>query len=222
MSHECRVAGCPGTATSGFSPYCRAHKAALRRHGHPEQSGVTAGELRPYLLRVRRRIERNHNSPVWTQLEANWLAVSEHARAVLCAFERGTAGPGYERSAAFEIDKISSAAKPRQVVEVVLAVFLMQGLDPRRFRSDAAFRFQLARRVRALADVHAATMYDHGKGGVRRIYRELAPRAVAVLGQWLAEMSAGAGIRIAALELDDERKQQEQRRTFAAALGELK
>jgi superfamily I DNA/RNA helicase len=55
----------------------------------------------------------------------------------------------------------------------VLAMCMMEELDRRRFRSDPGFRFQLVRRVRALADVSAGQKYDHRSGKVRRVYREL-------------------------------------------------
>ena len=74
---------------------------------------------------------------------------------------------------------------------MVLAVYVMQELDPRRFRSDPGFRFQLVRRVRALADVNAGQRWDDKAEKVRRVYRELTPRAVATMGQWLAEALAG-------------------------------
>jgi hypothetical protein len=44
-----------------------------------------------------------------------------------------------------------------------------KGKDPRRFRSDTAYRFQLVRRTRALADVNAGLRYDHRSNKVRRV-----------------------------------------------------
>ena len=65
------------------------------------------------------------------------------------------------RKAAEEVLKVAEVATPRDVIETVLAVFVMQELDPRRFRSDPGFRFQLVRRMRALADVSAGQRWDH-------------------------------------------------------------
>lgn len=221
MNKVCRVPGCSAPAASGYSPFCRGHKAALRRHGDASQKGITAAELRSYLQRVQKRIEKNRDNPLWGMLEANWRAVVGHASGILAAYERGVPGAGYERTAAFEVQKLDSAASPHQVVEVVLAMFVMQSLDPHRFRSDKAFRFQLARRARALADVHAGTTYDHQKGTVRRVYRELSPRAMEVLGLWLAEALGGAGLRVGQLDLDDMAKRDEERRGLRQALDDL-
>jgi len=94
----------------------------------------------------------------------------------------------YVRKAADEVLKIAAVA-----IETVLAMSMMEELDRRRFCSDPGFRFQLVRRARLHADVSAGQRYDHRSGKVRRVYRELTPRAVATIGQWLADMIGGAG-----------------------------
>jgi hypothetical protein len=76
--------------------------------------------------------------------------------------------------------------------------------------------------VRALADVSAGRRYDHRSGKVRRVYRELTPRAVATIGQWLADMIGGAGIQLARLEVRDVEKAKQERQELRAALEELK
>ena len=186
------------------------------------QEAISKAELKSYLKRVRQRIEKNPDSPAWAQLEARWLAVVEHAKGVVAAFHSGKAGARYVRKAAEEVLKVGEAATPRDVVETVLAVFVMQELDPRRFRSDPGFRFQLVRRVRALADVSAGQRYDHRSGKVRRVYRDLTPRAVATIGRWLADMIGGVGIQLARLEVRDMEKSQRDRQELRTALAELK
>jgi hypothetical protein len=57
-----------------------------------------------------------------------------------------------------------------EMAEVVLAMFLMLDQDRRRFRSDRAFLFQLARRVRSLSDVNAGERFDYNTAKVRRAY----------------------------------------------------
>jgi hypothetical protein len=178
--------------------------------------------LKTYLKRVRQRIAKNPDSAAWGQLEARWLAVVEHAKSVIAAFHSGKAGVRYVRKAAEEVIKVGEAATPRDVVETVLAVFVMQELDPRRFRSDPGFRFQLVRRLRALADVNAGQRYDHRSGKVRRVYRELTPRAVATIGQWLADTFGGPGIQLARLEVRDIEKVTQERQELHSALSELK
>jgi hypothetical protein len=167
------------------------------------QEAISKAELTTYLKRVKQRIAKNPESPAWGQLGARWLAVVEHAKGVVAAFRAGKAGARYVRKAAEEVLKVAETATPRDVIEIVLAMSMMEELDGRRFRSDPGFRFQLVRRVRALADVSAGRRYDHRSGKVRRVYRELTPRAVATIGQWLADMIGGAGIHLARLEVRD-------------------
>jgi hypothetical protein len=186
------------------------------------QEAISKAELKTYLKRVRQRIAKNPESQAWGQLEARWLAVVEHAKGIVAGFQAGRAGTRYVRKAAEEVLKVAAVATPRDVVETVLAVFMMQEFDPRRFRSDPGFRFQLVRRVRALADVNAGQRYDHRSGKVRRVYRELAPRAVATIGQWLADMIGAAGVHVARLEVRDIEKAKQERQALWGALAELK
>ena len=222
MPRLCRAPGCDSPTTSRYSVYCSRHQSRLRRQGDVAQEAISKADLKTYLKRVRQRIAKNPDSAAWGQLEARWMAIVERARGVIAAFHSGKAGARYLRKAAEEVLRVAEAAPPRDLVETALAVFVMQELDPRRFRSDAGFRFQLVRRVRALADVSAGQRYDHRSGKVRRVYRELTPRAVATIGQWLADMIGGAGIQFARLELRDVEKANQDRQELRTALAELK
>jgi hypothetical protein len=168
-----------------------------------EQRGITGRDLVSSLKRVRARIEKNSENPAWERLDDRWRALVGHAQEVIARFESGRAGASYERRAAVEVVSVAQSAEARHVVEVVLAMFVLLELEPRRFADDAGFRFQLVRRVRALGDVSAGQFYDHKAGKVRRAYRELTPRAVTVIGQWLAEALGAAGVHLAGLERRD-------------------
>ena len=222
MPRLCRASGCERSTTSRFSVYCPRHQSRLRRQGDVAQEAISKADLKGYLKLVRQRIEKNRDSPAWGQLEARWLALVEHAKGIVAAFHAGKPGVRYVRKAAQEMLKVAEAAAPRTVVETVLAVYVMQELDPRRFRSDPGFRFPLVRRVRALADVSAGQRWDHKSDRVRRVYRELTPKAVATIGQWLAEALGGAGLHLARLELRDIEKDKEDRLALRSALAELK
>lgn len=222
MTRQCRVPGCGAVAASRYSHYCHNHKARLRRHGAVNQEGITSADLTPYLARVKARIEKNRESPAWGQLGGRWLTLVDHARSLIVQLGSGKAGSIYERKAAYEVVKIADAAKPREVVEVVLAMFIMQEQEPRRFRSDAAFRFQLVRRTRALADVNVGLSYDYKSDKVRRVYRELPPKVAVIIGQWLAEALGVAGVHLARLEREDEERQRKGRLELHKALEELK
>jgi hypothetical protein len=222
MPGLCRAPGCDSPTTSRYSVYCSRHQSRLRRQGDVAQEAISKADLKGYLKRVRQRIEKNPDSPAWGQLEARWLAVVDHAKGVGAAFRAGKAGARYVRKAADEVIKVAEAATPRDVIETVLAMSMMEELDRRRFRSDAGFRFQLVRLVRALADVSAGRKYDHRSGKVRRVYRELTPRAVATIGQWLADMIGGAGIHLAQLEVRDIEEAKQKQQALWSALEELK
>jgi hypothetical protein len=218
MTRLCRVSGCCSPTSSRYSIYCSTHKARFRRHGAVDQEGITKANLNPYLRLVQARIEKNLESPLWPQLNARWDALADHARSLLA--HRG-AMPRHERIAAQELQKLTDAVPPQQVIETALALFIMQELQPRRFRSDRAFRTQLVRRVRGLTDLNAGSWFDHQTGKTKRAYKELSPRAAMVLGQWLADAFGGAGLHLAMLEQTEVDKKQQEQRALHASLSQL-
>ncbi len=133
-------------------------------------------------------------------IEGEWLGMIDDARAELSRYRAGQPYMQQVRQACHEIERLAEHVKPSEVVETVLALYLMAEQDPRRFRSDDAFRFQLARRVRALTDVNRGTWYDHTSRRVKRVYRDTAPRTSDYLGQLLCEHLGPAGLYVARLE----------------------
>jgi hypothetical protein len=129
--------------------------------------------------------------------------------------------PRYERIAAQEVVKLADAVPPREIVRTTLAFFMMNELEPRRFRSDKAFRTQLVRRVRGLTDLDVGSWFDHQTGKTRRAYKELTPRAAMVMGQWLAQAFGGAGLHLARLEQTEADKKQSEQRAMHDALSRL-
>ncbi|KMO44876.1 hypothetical protein VQ03_00815 [Methylobacterium tarhaniae] len=219
-ARTCRAPGC-GARTSRYGAFCTTHRSRSRRHGHPDQESITTADLKPYLKLVRARIARNEASPLWAECEARWNAVLEHARRVLAAFQRCQAGYRPERIASQEVVKLAESVEPSKVVETTLAVFLLQEQQPRRFRSDKAFRFQLVRRLRGLTDLNAGSWYNHKTGKTHRAYRELTPRAVTAFAQWIIEALGGVALYLAGLERKQEQERQEQRRLLTEALEAL-
>lgn len=216
----CRAPGC-GARTTRYGAFCQTHRSRSRRHGHPEQEGITKADLTQYLKLVRARIERNQQSPLWAECEARWNAVLEHARRVLAAFQRGQAGYRCERIAAQEVVKLAENVAPSMVTQTTFAMFILQDYQPRRFRSDQAFRFQLVRRVRGLTELNAGSWYNHRTGKTHKAYRELPPRAVVVFGRWVADALGGVGLHLARLERQQEEARQQQANSLAGALEAL-
>ncbi len=200
MNRPCRAPGCRVAASSRFAAHCPRHKAALRRHGDAEQRSITKGMLTPYLRMAKNRIDKNSKNSAWATLEARWSALVAHAEAIVAAYEAGRPSIRHERIAAFEIIKLARNVEPRRLLEVTSALVLMRELEPHYFKSDRSFWVQLSRRVRAEANVSFGERWDHRTGRVRRMYRDLSPRAAIIVGRWLASTLGVAGLHFARLE----------------------
>ncbi len=170
---------------------------------------------------VRARIAKNAGNPTWAACDARWIAIVDHARGILGEAQRGVPGNRSERVAASAVLKLAPHVEPRAVVETVLAMYLMQDQEPRRFRSDAAFRVQLVRRVMRLSEVSADTWPDPRTGRVRRTYRDFTPQAAGVIAGWLAEALGSTGVHLVKLELRDAEQAQQERAEFHKALADL-
>ncbi|MBN9445112.1 hypothetical protein [Bosea sp. (in: a-proteobacteria)] len=220
MAGLCRAPGCGKPATR-YGHYCTTHKSRWRRHGDVAQQGVTKEALRPYVALVRARIAKNAGNPTWVACDDRWLAIVDHARGILGEAQRGVPGNRSERLAASAVLKLAPLVEPRAVVETVLAMYLMQDQERRRFRSDAAFQVQLVRRLMRLSEISADEWVDPSTGRVRRTYRDFPPAAVAIIGRWLADALGLAGLHIAKLERADVEKAQQDRADFHKALADL-
>ncbi|MGD9803445.1 MAG: hypothetical protein AB7E81_17710 [Hyphomicrobiaceae bacterium] len=221
MRYLCRASGCGRTTATRFSRYCSAHKSRQRRHGDHAQAGITAADLKPYVARVRCRMEKNQHNPAWDALDARWRAIVEHAEGVIALQLAGRPGSRDERTAAREVSKLGENIPARAVVQTVLAVVMMWEFEPRRFRSDRSFKTQLVRRVRALTDMNYGERYHHPSATVKRYYKDVSPRATAILGQWLVEALGGAGLHVARLERADLEQVESEKRALHKALSEL-
>jgi hypothetical protein len=217
----CETPGC-GLRTAGYSRFCGRHKATLRRHGAPDQRGVTKAELKPYVAMVRDRIARNPNSTAWAKMDARWATLVRHAEGILAGYQGGRASYIYTIRAAEEVIRLGKLVEPREVVVTAAAMFVMERMDPRRFRGDEAFRAQLVRRVRGLCEANATDYRDWATGKSRRTYHELGPRAALVMGQWLAETLGILGLRIASLEEQEREARMREQRDLHDELMDLK
>ncbi len=220
MSRRCSVAIC-GQVTSGFSKHCGTHKRVLRRHGHPEQQGVTVYELAPFTKAVEARRAKNPTNPTWQLLQARWEALTGHAQATVDAYATGTASISYERVTAELLIVLRDGVPADTVVDTALAMFAMEALRSGRFRSDRAFVFELARRVRGLADVNAGSKWDEKQGRMRRTYSEVPPRVLECIGASLQMAFGVAGMRLAELDKKDAEGKQAERVELRDALREM-
>jgi len=220
MSRICRAPGCAAETSSRYSPYCNTHRGRLRRQGAVDQQTVTKKELASYVRLVRARIEKNPDNPAWERLDDVWTRVVARAKDIVA--QRGGVRIRHEYIAAREVVTLGENVPPRDVVVCTLAMFVLWEMDQRRFRTDDAFRTQLARRVRRLTEANAAFYFDPVADKGKRVYRDLTPRAAKVFAGWLAEALGGAGLHLGQLELADIEKRKQDRLELRAALAELK
>jgi len=199
MRRQCNIPGCQEQA-DGYSTKCGGHKTRERRHGDARQKPVTAHELRPYVARVEKRVKTNPDSPAWAVLDARWGRIVDTCRAVLAARERGEAGNTHEWLAAAEAVKLEGIEGGRKVATVALAMAAFRLEHPHRFATARAYEFQLVRRVRGQSAVNRGVSWDHKRQQVRTVYREMPPRATALLASWLDAAYSSAGAQLAVME----------------------
>jgi hypothetical protein len=220
LNYICNAPGCSSPPSTKFGQYCRPHVARLRRHGAIGQTGITKADLKVYRHIVEARLEKNRDKPLLTQLEARWGAVQAYAATVR---EEARSKPmvRYRREAAIETLRIGKNVNARDVIGTVLAMYIMQDQEPRRFKSDQAFRTQLVRRVRGLTRLNADAWTDAKTGKGKLVYRDLSQRTVNIIGGWIAEALGPAGIMFARLERKDHEKEQQELSAFRQALDEM-
>jgi len=216
---NCQTPGCRRHAT-GHGRYCDSHRSRRRRHGHPLQETITAARLKPYVALVRNWVARQRRKDLWQVMEAAWAAAVERAQATLAEYRSGRASLRHEVQACEDIVRVAEAAPKRRIVETVVAMAVMQVMEPRVFRSDDAFWCQLARRFRGLSDVHCGSYWNHKEGRVKRVYRDPKPKAGEALGQILMTHLGTAGPQIVRSEEAERKRVAEARMTMHRALTE--
>lgn len=220
MTKQCAARGCT-EPTEGYSTLCPTHRKTHRRHGHHDQSGITAQRLKPYLRRVEARRSKNKDSNAWSLLEARWGALVNQAEATLASWRAGQALVQTQVQAAHQVQTLTGAAQAAAIVDTALAMFLMQDAEPRRFVSDRAFDFQLVRRVRSLAPLNAGSYWNHKEQRTTKVYKDLPPRVIELLGKQLRDAFGLAGLMLAEKERAEEAKKQAAHRQLTEALEAL-
>jgi hypothetical protein len=222
MPGLCRAPGCAAETASSYSRYCNIHRSRLRLQGAVDQRAVTKTELASYQRLVQARIENYPDNSAWERLDEAWVRLVGHARDILAAERRGQAGYRPERIAAREVVTLGDAVPARDVVVCTLAMVVMWELDPRRFRTDHAFRMQLARRVRRLTEANALFYFDPVADNGKRVYRDLPPSAAKVFAGWLTDTFGASGLDLARMEVGDAERAKRDKQELRAALAELK
>jgi hypothetical protein len=217
----CKAPGCYERAATRYGVYCNAHRSRQRRHGEANQDAISKSDLKIYEQLVHDRIEKNKNKAIWQQLKARWGVIVQEAQDVLEQSRKGTPMPSWKRTAAVELVKLSNTVEAEAVIRTVLALYLMQDQDPRKFKSDRAFRTQMVRRVRGLTSLNAGMWKDTSTGKTKVAYRELNAKAVEALSHKLVMAFGLTGVTIADLEKRDHERKQRELIEHNQALGDL-
>ncbi|MER2268427.1 hypothetical protein [Methylobacterium oxalidis] len=167
---------------------------------------------------VEERRAKHPEKKAWVSMEARWDAQTE-----ICAEIANNHGPmnRYKREGANEIKKLRDNVEPREVVDTVLAMYLMYELEPRRFFSDQAFWTQLVRRVRGLTRANSGTWTDPETGKPKSAAKEIAPRVSEVVVFYIKEALGVCGVWMADLERKEEERKRQEVLDFYAELKEL-
>jgi len=216
----CRAPGCDGR-TSGYSHYCRRHKAHRRRHGEALQLAIRSTYLAPYLATVRDIRKRNSDSPIWSTMETRWQAIVTAAEATVARVAEGKPfhRPTYE--AALAIQNVSKEAQASAVVDEVAAMYLLRDQRPAAFISDRGFLFEMARRVRQMAAAHSSTYWDDARQRVTKVYRDMVPKGIEALAEALHAAVGPVAAAVARKVAQDRAKAVQEQGRLADAVAEL-
>jgi hypothetical protein len=149
-------------------------------------------------------------------LENRWRDVVGYCTNYVAEWQRGNASIRHWREASQEIITLSREAEPREVVEVAVAMYVLAYDQPRLFRSDRAFRFELVRQVRRLGGMNAGIRWG------KRVYRELSPRTIEVLAKLLIGAFGTAGVHLGELHQREAEKKRQEMNELHAALARLR
>ena len=100
-------------------------------------------------------------------------------------------------------------------------MFIMQDQRPTRFKTDAAFDFQLVRRVRGLAESSVGSYWDQKEQRSKKVYRDIPPRVMQAMAQPLKVAFGAPGMALAAKEREDMQKANNERNRLANVLEGL-
>jgi len=201
--------------------WCGKHRQAMRTNGHPLQFAIRQGELTPYIKEVQQRRRSTPAARIWSLLDARWRDLAADCKSRLDDDEPGIARSRWQREADRALFVLATEADPGKVVDVILALFLMRWRDPRRFQSDRAFSFQLARCTRRLAPSVYRSWRSPRTGRLSTHMANLHQRAAEIVASRLLSNFGVAGMGLVKVVEADERRKREQATALVAAVGEL-
>ena len=192
----CCVPRCPGKISrrKTWGYLCDRHGIANRRWGHPQQTALKVRDLDPYLQVVKRVRERSKGTD-WSAVYARWRAVVAVAREYLDQVRKGHAHVGYRRQAADIVTQLADNMEEARAVDLVMAVYLLEEFEPRRFHSDEAFRTCLLHILRKEAKVGRRFNLKVG-GREKASYRILGQKVREEAAKWAIEGLGLVGLHV--------------------------
>lgn len=217
----CAVPGCTRLAT-GYRKHCENHRRQAMRHGDPEQRGIAVGELQGHRKAIERFINRRDDRDrVWSVIEAHWRAFAEWAQGELREMTTGLTYHKPTKDALESIRNVADTNEPREVMLTLMALFKLWYEKPQRFRSDRAAMFQAARALRSITDVHVEKYRNGNTGKLHRVFRDMSPRVLTILGQWLFKQMLPLSLNvIREIEREEEAEKERVKRLYEVIKGE--
>jgi hypothetical protein len=178
-SRFCEVSGCKNEVKSTYSRLCDKHKKTKRRNGDSEQETIRKHMLEPHVKQVREIIKRDKTGKIEMGLMRIRESLLSQAQERLDRF--------YRNGEPMVADNVKVSTELKKVLEktdaltcgcTIAGLYLLREQNPRLFKSDTGFFFQLARSFRALSDMNKGSYYNQKTGKTQRVYRDIPPRVM--------------------------------------------
>jgi hypothetical protein len=195
---------------------CELHRQRWRRNGEPTQERITKKEVRPYVRQARQIVERDTSGRIETALQQIHGILRDHTAVIVGDAERGRWVAKWQERAAQETLNVLSDVDAVTCGVTIGGVFLLRLVEPRLFKSDRGFTFQLARLFRGQTDLSYGEYYNYQTGKTKKTYKDLPTQVVHEIGRLLIEVYA----RWAGHLLQIERRERERRHAVRSGLDE--
>lgn len=220
-NRRCEVPGCTHPARSNLARYCESHRQRWRRHGAPTQATIDKNDLNPFVRRARELLKRDTSGQVTAYLVQLHRRMTDYAAGILSDYARGRPMNRYSVHAAKELREVLDNTDPVECALTVAGMLLMLEHDPRRFRTDRGFTFQLVRRFRGQTDTAIVRYSDHRTGASKTVYRDLPVKVVETLGANLREGYARFVMHVVQADRKEMERKRHAETTLDAAFHQL-
>lgn len=214
MKRLCEVTGC-GKPAAGYGNLCERHRARRRRHGSPDQQTIRKTDLKPFMDQVNGWIDANPDNRTWKIAEERWSIFIANVQTL----ERKYYTPS--RQAVQEMKRIGQSVPARDVIVIVLAMYLMAYSEQWRFRTEAGFRAELVRRVRSLCALNVGIWKASTLERPKKALKEVPPLVSQIMSGWLVELLGQAGVYLARKHKKDAEERAAEKAELAEALSKV-